>query len=362
MKSEEINFIEVKQKSKHFYIASINASDIYKNGRIIRNSENPDEGVQRFLEMPRVHSIAQYCEENDTTPLFLTPIIVSINSDYVNDFPNSIIDRNIGKFKLELNGKDNNVFNVIDGQHRLFGIKEYEEKFGNEDKIQVPISFVFDANVYECAEIFIDINANQKKVNTSIIYQLFGLMANNGGKKTVQSFANKVVLSLNDSEYSPFFHSIKMLGRKENNKQFISQNTIANKVVYLINRMTDFKDLYRSDDFKFVAKTIINFFNAFIEIYQDVWNSKDGLAKKAVGFSALIRFYEYLFPRSDDLTKSYFKNVFSKIKKNTDSDFMANLFRNKGSSESEAKRISDDLIKEYNEIINRKKSNSINEQ
>ena len=76
------NLITVEQGSKDefdFYITSIDASDLIVNSNVERLSEG--RGVQRYLNEQRTLDIAKFCQQNDA--IFPTPIIVSLNTDFV---------------------------------------------------------------------------------------------------------------------------------------------------------------------------------------------------------------------------------------------------------------------------------------
>lgn len=351
-------YIRIDQISYPYFLTELPASNIYNNDQVIRISEDSKNGIQRFLDPTRVDSIARYCEEaisNNETPIFVTPVIISLNSDYiVNSLQSLLKDSKTGKLTLELPNKmlfedTPDVFTIIDGQHRLAGIEKFERSSHFEHSINLPVVFILDADVYQSANIFITINANQRKVNSSIIYQLFGLIEDNGGQRTVQSFASKIVNILYNTQPSPFYHKIKILGKTLNDKEaFISQATIANQIASNTWRksngrpriLTQFYDQNAPD---FLSKVIINYFTAFSEIVPNVWENNT-LAKKAVGFSALFQFMLTLIDKEDDLTRENFKVIWENVNSKVD---LQKLFKMQGSSESVATKIRDSLLNAY---------------
>lgn len=347
----EIQYIKIKQNDSSFFICNIPAKFIYQNCKIVRASENPD-GIQRWLDPKRVDDIAKYCEDSSRkTPLFLTPIVVSLNSDYIDGEISK--DDPTGSLNL-IDPPHHDMFDIIDGQHRLLGIKRYEEEYSDENSlIELPVSIILDADAYQSADIFLRINSNQKPVDWSTMYSLFGLMEKKSGKPTVQSFASKVVYILNNNESSPFHNKIKMFGRKTQKDQFISQATIGHKIsdnIWLKSsgEKRTLTEYYQTDQYLFVAKIIMNIFNAFKTRYKEAWDDKHNMVKKAVGFSAIMRLLMYILPEQDDLTQQSFEQIFSNIDHNLDNEkTTGDLFYGIGSSESEAKKVSEKLIDAY---------------
>lgn len=360
------NLITVEQGSKDefdFYITSIDASDLIVNSNVERLSEG--RGVQRYLNEQRTLDIAKFCQQNDA--IFPTPIIVSLNTDFVNQE-----NKNEGKLsvwsaseaKNKLDG-DLVPFSIIDGQHRLAGIEKYfETNKENQKKFMLPLIIYKDASIESSAKIFVTINANQRSVDRSTISQLFGVIYKNSSLYTVESFASTVVNSLNSSDISPFYHQIKMLGRKTNKNEFISQGTVAKKIIDRISsniqednlniekgqKLTKgdsskiFREYFIKNTPESVTEFMINYFSAFEIAFSSVWDNEDLLTKKAVGFSSLMNFFtslhlKYKFQKFNEVLNFFEEYSNEKIKNKLQQIFS----KNRGSSESVAKQISDHL-------------------
>lgn len=360
------NLITVEQGSKDefdFYITSIDASDLIVNSNVERLSEG--RGVQRYLNEQRTLDIAKFCQQNDA--IFPTPVIVSLNTDFVNQE-----NKNEGKLsvwsaseaKNKLDG-DLVPFSIIDGQHRLAGIEKYfETNKENQKKFMLPLIIYKDASIESSAKIFVTINANQRSVDRSTISQLFGVIYKNSSLYTVESFASTVVNSLNSSDISPFYHQIKMLGRKTNKNEFISQGTVAKKIIDRISsniqednlniekgqKLTKgdsskiFREYFIKNTPESVTEFMINYFSAFEIAFSSVWDNEDLLTKKAVGFSSLMNFFtslhlKYKFQKFNEVLNFFEEYSNEKIKNKLQQIFS----KNRGSSESVAKQISDHL-------------------
>ncbi len=68
------------------------------------------------------------------------------------------------------------VAQIIDGQHRLEGLKEAIKNDSSKKKLMLPTVLADDLSTERCAEIFVSINTEQKSVPKSLIYDLYGLM------------------------------------------------------------------------------------------------------------------------------------------------------------------------------------------
>lgn len=360
------NLITVEQGSKDefdFYITSIDASDLIVNSNVERLSEG--RGVQRYLNEQRTLDIAKFCQQNDA--IFPTPIIVSLNTDFVsqkNKNEGEMFVWSASDAKNKLDG-DLVPFSIIDGQHRLAGIEKYfETNKENQKKFMLPLIIYKDASIESSAKIFVTINANQRSVDRSTISQLFGVIYKNSSLYTVESFASTVVNSLNSSNISPFYHQIKMLGRKTNKNEFISQGTVAKKIIDRISsniqednlniekgqKLTKgdsskiFREYFIKNTPERVTEFMINYFSAFEIAFTSVWYNEDLLTKKAVGFSSLMNFFTSLHLKRHFQTFNEVLNFFEKYSNETIENELQQVFsKSRGSSESVAKQISDHL-------------------
>lgn len=372
---EKILIEQGKDNEYDFFLSKLDAKTIIEYSNIIRLNDNPEEGVQRFLDKKRVKSIEDYCKSENV--LFPTPIILTLNSDFIKDKNTKNVENgisiNISDDMIEDLGKP---FSIIDGQHRIEGIKQfYENNPEDRKEFNLPIIVYLDADQSKAARIFVTINANQRSVDDSTIHELFGIIYRDSDKYTVQSFSNQVAKVLNETPYNPFYNGIKMLGRKQTEKQFISQGTIVKKITERITNNIDrdnlriekgkglekndkkiFRDFFIDNDPLIVAKIMINFFDPFSRIFSSIWQHKPGyITKKAIGFSTLMKLLDYIYLNTDNLTKDDFTAYFEKLKKYRGTE-VEDLFKSSDSSESVANRISKELINIFKEenIINTK--------
>ena len=270
-------FIKYSQPGGIFYATSLPAS--YINGRldIRRRSENSNIGIQRDEDNDRINSIAKFGAREDA--IFPTPIIVSAyKSVEVEDSKN---------ISLPTQGK---IGHILDGQHRYLGLSRLSQEELNS--IELLIVFVFDIDIYSEAYIFSTINGNQKPVTKSVMYDLFSLTDERSPEKS----AHEIVRAINSDKASPFHKKIKILGRKKESTEILSQAAFINAVIEQIKSKNDniFKKLYNLNEDAYIKKIINNAYSS-IEKYTEKLEDKENSDKirrfffKTTGFTGLIK-------------------------------------------------------------------------
>lgn len=174
-----------------------------------------ESGLQRRTNLKRIAEISKYIQDSSGI-IFSTPIILSLNifgdkdnkSEMISkqELEEKYFDKNFGEIGSEF--FENMEFTIIDGQHRLAGLVDFFNK-KNID-FEMPVTLVLGASLSEATEIFIQINGNQRKVDRSMIYDLYG----NIHREEYENIKKFVIVSeaLNERENSPFFEMIKRLG------------------------------------------------------------------------------------------------------------------------------------------------------
>lgn len=198
---------------------------------------------------------------------------------------------------------------VIDGQHRLEGLKKYFEDnpLLGED-FEVILSFLIDFDRAIIAQQFYTINYEQKSVNKSILYHLMGEFSDEIDELTL---LHNFVRVLNELEKSPFHNRIKMLGKtpkdieqEQKNKMSISQAFLIDELLKTISAksinslyqpifLSQFKNPSKQID---VLTFIINYFNAVKDLRPDWIEPDKSVLSKGLGVGALIKVLQFLFP------------------------------------------------------------------
>lgn len=246
------------------------------------------------------------------------------NSDYVGAY----YDRNHDDNKVELLFPKHKISLIVDGQHRLSGmIKLYEDalarkiKIGRNSLLDIypNLSYEkiinslndFDLNCtillgfdkWEQGKVFADVNFNQKPVNKSLYYDIFGSFPN--PDKNDIFLAHMLAMHLNNSPKSVINGFIKMLG---SGKGYFSQAFFVEAILEHFREKgiwgsipLDF--LNNGDDHKILSKFFKAYFQAIKDVFIDFWPTDEQntsrkyphILVKTTGMGALIKLIDPMY-------------------------------------------------------------------
>lgn len=347
-----INCIEVCQPIGKFYVGKMSWQDLldisYSDIRRIQKEElgtiESYLGIQRELSPNRLKEISKYVSYSDAT--FPSSIVLSIKSiDKETDKPNIIGYDNItGKLTLV---KSDKIAQIIDGQHRVFGIQKFIENnrvFNETFIFDLIVTLFIDIDPDEESMIFSTINKAQTKVNKSLVYDLFDLAKTRSPQRT----AHNIVKLLDEKEGSPLFGMIKRLGVADDvNRETITQATLVECILNYISRngeeMKDrdilmrgkkleliegkelerrfFRNWFIQEKDAQIAKLLWDYFTAIKNRWPIAWENKSILVK-STGIIALMKFLQpvvnYLGVERN-ISVEEFSKIFESISINDDS-------------------------------------------
>lgn len=347
----------ITQKSNTFYVGKMRASDLlkiftvsptkYDFNKNVSLSEtfvsdadyydyissitvgtDKEQGFQRDLKIQRVKEIKKFLEMEDE-PFFPNAIIATCglindseefeldtNSQY-EDFKNlskrpshlSFIyqDKATKQFKL-LIPKTDGVVLIIDGQHRLEGLRgcslEYQKNY------DILVSFIIGYDRSVIAKQFYTINYEQKSVNKSLLLHLTAEFRQ-GEEQII--FLHNVVKLLNEHSTSPFQKRIKMLGvippevkdPEERRRFSVSQAFMIGHMERFIDRrlMTSekyppiFLYYFQNESYRInIIRFIISYFSAIREMNPEWENPQFSVLSKGMGVGAFFASLHTIFP------------------------------------------------------------------
>lgn len=303
-----------QDKSKNIFTSIINFSDLNKTARM-RSRRDDSTLYQRELGVSRIKNIVSYIkdmvtDESNRLPIFPTPLVLAVNTDQefsiflnekhkgdreliVQDFeigiekymkvrnkiahaeslsddekltyeniPQPILIEN----KLYVPFFEKNMF-IVDGQHRYKALETYCKEYNNkvlEKEFQFLTTILLDYDVYQQSRIFASINFNQKPVNKSLYYDIFGSIYESRDEIT---FSHFLVKNFNDGD--GFSGIVKLLGTGSG---IISLAFFVETIMYnLITKNGCLYSLYKdyendkSDNYVDIPNFLINYFT-FIKI------------------------------------------------------------------------------------------------
>lgn len=160
----ELQALELSQdKSTNVYLTKLSVKQIrelIESKQVVPDTYNPDikahEGYQRDLNPTRMKKIHNFLEGHYKTVLPVLPTSVVLSVRKSNSEPLKYKDN-----KLIIG--DDAVIHLVDGQHRIYGIKEHKD-MGYE----IPVTIIYGMNSHQEAAQFLVINSTQKKVDPSL--------------------------------------------------------------------------------------------------------------------------------------------------------------------------------------------------
>jgi len=339
-----VPFIKVTQPIGSFYIASMDFRDVLEIAKADVRTLDKDGtfdnylGIQRKVSKKRQNEIASYCSTIDAT--FPTSVILSIQSLDENGLDNGNIRFENGKMIIK---KAENVASILDGQHRLEGMKNALMELENT-KFELNVTIFVDVDIDQQAQIFSVINKAQTKVNKSLVYDLYEYSVNRCPQKT----AHDVVRILNRKKESPFYKKVKILGKAEDTEtESIAQATFVEWIIKYISKdpMKDrdvlkrksffgktklekisgdesrkliFRNMFvENKDFE-IVQMLFDFFSCVQEKWPVAWNENkdDNVLNKSTGLIALMKFLRNVYVKSLEQEQSFdtfCRQVFKKI-------------------------------------------------
>lgn len=318
----------VKQGKMTIYATSLKVSDLLiKNFYSIErlDPENANEkGYQRLLNKGRAKKLADYIiDGQEMKDAFLpTSIFIATDKDIGFNPSNNTIDIDIDKV---------GPFNVVDGQHRVEGLKMAAEKDKRVLEFEVPVNIAI--NLPEIAQMchFLIVNTTQKSVEEGVAQRIrarltkaFGVddIPNlpkwilNSVQKGEDEIALQFVDFLNTEKDSPWHNKIRM-ANDSNVKGSINQKSFvkAIKKYILVANNPIIYDGNQTEDRQ--HKIYLNYWKAITNIIGAdeatvlfKYNGVELFCKFCVPFfNKMVNMPDYKVPTMQILLKQVFENT-----------------------------------------------------
>ena len=331
------------------FLQKITYADVRRNEPECRDVEKY-VGVQRVLDPKREKEIGKYVNFADAT--FPNSIIVCLSSK------DAIYDAESSTLFIK---DEESVASVLDGQHRIAGLKHL-----NEACIFDCIVTVFiDIELEDQAIIFATINTEQKKINKSLAADLAEFYNSRSPQRTCHNIAR----ALRANENSPFYGKISILGsaKKEKGESITQYQFVKELLKHITSSPLEDRDILKRTDFwgnrqkliytnkelnKYclralfvedesdvkIAQVILNYFIAVRKKWPNSWNEvkSNNILNKTTGFIALMKLFKdiYLSINKEIPSISDFYSMFENVSIE-DGDFTRQNFPSGGSGENE---------------------------
>lgn len=163
--------------SSTLYLFFANPKEILRWAYVARREIGREKYYQRFVQPGRLRSIAQYVNQGKYFP---NAVILAFNvkpeftpfPEVHAGFPSWSSNLEFGCLSFPATYRS---CWIIDGQHRLYGLSQ-----STASDFMMPMVSLEDASVEDQAQLFLDINKNQKTVPADLVWDLEGQMRPNG--------------------------------------------------------------------------------------------------------------------------------------------------------------------------------------
>lgn len=258
----------VKQGDLVVYLISIRVKDLIADGfySVDRLDPESDEGYQRLLNKGRAKKLADYVVDGQASRDAFLPTSVLLATDKDVLF-------NEGDNTVELDIERVGPLNVVDGQHRLEGLRMAVQKDERVLEFEVPVNLAVNVDFISQMCHFLIVNTTQKSVDKAIGQRITARLTKaldvedmptlpRWIKKTVRTGdtdrALEYVRYLNTTPGSPWNGRIKMAGEDSTGK--LNQASFVDAIVKFVltanNPLTSLRDIEKE------KKVFLNFWSA----------------------------------------------------------------------------------------------------
>lgn len=316
----------VKQGDLTLYATSLKVSDLlisnfYSIERL--DPENADEkGYQRLLNKSRAKKLADYIVAGqETKDAFLpTSIFMATDKDLAFHPNNNTIEINISEVCP---------FNIVDGQHRVEGLKMAADKDPRVLEFEVPVNIAI--NLSEIAQMchFLIVNTTQKSVEEGVAQRIRARLTKamnvvdvpnlpkwilNSVQKGEDEKALQYVDFLNNDKDSPWRNKIRM-ANDENNDGTINQKSFVKAIKKYI--LVANNPVFNTETEDRQHRIFLNYWKAITNILGDneptvlfKYNGVELFSKFCVPFfNKMVNMSDYKVSTMQTLLEKVFENV-----------------------------------------------------
>ena len=275
-----------KEKSSYERMPPKTVRDLANISYVAVRGKDEEEGaVQRVLNRQRISSIKNYVLNDN---MFVNTFVLNwTNVDSLPSITDEYIDIPIAFASAQL----------IDGQHRLEGLKLAIREKQEIAERNIIVSMAINLETVDAAKIFLNINSEQKPVPRSLIYDLYGVTAED--RNFAVNRATDIAEMLNQNVDSPFYNVIKYPGAPRG-KGKLDLSTVVNALKAHVDHGGKFEECNISN-LVLQANILQNYFKA-LRFHADKtakWSTiNQNIFFKAAGFIGAIEFFvDYVLPK-----------------------------------------------------------------
>ena len=268
----------VRQGDLTLFTTSLKVSDLLADGFYSVDKLDPedetDSGYQRVLNKARAKKLADYIVAGQDSKDAFLPTSVFLATDQSIDF-------NSADNTIQIDTGKVTPFSVVDGQHRIEGLRMAAEKDKRVLDFEIPVNIAIKLTSIEQMCHFLIVNTTQKSVDKGVEQRIYARLTAALDVEDLPSLprwvlstvqkgeiekALKYVDYLNKTEDSPWFGKIQ-IANKDSDTATVNQKSFVKAIVRYV--LTANNPLTALKDFDKEKKIFANYWKAIINILDD---------------------------------------------------------------------------------------------
>ncbi len=298
----------VRQGALTLYATSLKVRDLVADEFYSVETLDPDDpsdkGYQRLLNTARAKKLADYILKGQDTKDAFLPTSVFLATDKTLSFSE-------GSNTLEIDTKVVGPFSVVDGQHRLEGLKLAAEQDSRVLNFEVPVNIAVDLTKIAQMCHFLIVNTTQKSVDKAVEQRIIARLTSALDVEDVPSLpkwilrtvergeverALKYIVYLHQEEGSPWKSKIHMANADSTDETTINQRSFVKAVVKYVltanNPLSAFSDLDKE------KRIFLNYWTAVASLLDD---GEESVLYKYNGVELFCKFSIPFFVKLSDM-------------------------------------------------------------
>lgn len=276
--------LETKMGGYTCYVFSISPSYLLKISYVSHRAKGKPTDVdtyQRMIKKSRLNKIKKYIDEGG---IFPTNIVLGLDTSRKSarfDLgPQQMRSSTVRFGTLHLSSAYKSAW-IIDGQHRLYAYSGHEK--ADSACLQV---IAFDGlPASDQAQLFIDINNEQKSVKRNLLHELYAELNWNADdeEKRIRAIISKAIQIINESEESQLYNRILLADKKRTDVKCITLESIFKELskpyMYIVKSHTEYGALWAGENELTRDRTIkvVNaWFDFIVNEIKDWWDKGSG--------------------------------------------------------------------------------------
>jgi DGQHR domain-containing protein len=269
---------QIRQGGLVLYATSLKVRDLLAEGfysvETLDPEDSNDRGYQRLLNTARAKKLADYIVKGQDSRDAFLPTSVFLATDKSVTF-------NVSDNTIEIDTSLVGPFSVVDGQHRLEGLRMAAERDPRVHDFELPVNIAINLPQIHQMCHFLIVNTTQKSVDKSVEQRIFARLTDALDVEDLPSLprwilntlergevdkAVKYVDYLNETPGSPWFGKIQM-ANTDSDTATINQKSFVKAIVKYV--LTANNPLTIVKDFEKEKKIFLNYWVAIKEILDD---------------------------------------------------------------------------------------------